>query len=303
MPSPRRRRPPENRVRRARMPREGMLLQVDGSHHAWLEERGPRFTLLLAVDDATGDVPHALFQPAEDARGYFPLMEQVALLRVLPLAFYSDCHGVFLAPSGRRAQRPATQFARAMAELGITQIFAHSPQAKSRVELLAGTLQDRLVTQLRHAEIATIAEAQTVLEHFLPRFNPRFRVQASQPESGYRPLDPTLDLDAALAFRHPRTVARDNTVKCRWRTLQLLPGSERTSYAGARVEAVERPNGELAIRHHGEPIATRPARRRPARCDRRLHANSPAGRRSSRLSCKACRCGPPPACSGSRASP
>ena len=75
MSSPRRRRPPEHRVRRARMPREGMLLQVDGSHHAWLEGRGPRFTLLLAVDDATGDVPYALFRPAEDARGYFSLME------------------------------------------------------------------------------------------------------------------------------------------------------------------------------------------------------------------------------------
>ena len=75
MPSPCRRRPPEHRVRRARMPREGMLLQVDGSHHAWLEERGPRFTLLLALDDATGDVPRALFRPAEDARGYFSLMK------------------------------------------------------------------------------------------------------------------------------------------------------------------------------------------------------------------------------------
>lgn len=69
MPSPRRRRPPAHRVRRAQMPREGMLLQIDGSHHAWLGERRPRFTLLLAVDDATGDVPHALLRPAEDARG------------------------------------------------------------------------------------------------------------------------------------------------------------------------------------------------------------------------------------------
>lgn len=75
MSSPRRRRPPEYRVRRERMPREGMLLQVDGSHNAWLEARGPRFTLLLAVDDATGDVPYAVFRPAEDARGCFSLME------------------------------------------------------------------------------------------------------------------------------------------------------------------------------------------------------------------------------------
>lgn len=90
MSSSRRRRPPEHRVRRARMPREGMLLQVDGSHHAWLEERGPRFTLLLAVDDATGDVPYAMFRPAEDAGGYFSLMNQIVQRRGLPLALYSD---------------------------------------------------------------------------------------------------------------------------------------------------------------------------------------------------------------------
>ena len=90
MSSTRRRHPPEHRVWRARMPREGMLLQVDGTHHAWLEERGPRFTLLLAVDDATGDVPYALFRPAEDARGYFSLMKQIVQRRGLPLALYSD---------------------------------------------------------------------------------------------------------------------------------------------------------------------------------------------------------------------
>lgn len=288
MSSPRRRRPPEHRVRRVRMPREGMLIPVDGSHHAWLEERGPRFTLLLAVDDATGDVPYALFRPAEDARGYFSLMKQIVQRRGLPLALYSDRHGVFLAPARRRVQRPATQFARAMQELGITQVFARSPQAKGRVERLAGTVQDRLVTELRHVAAATIAEAQAVLEGFLPRFNTRFRVQATQPESAYRPLDPALDLNAVLVFRHPRTVASDNTVKYRWRTLQPLPGPERTSFAGARVEVVERPDGDLSVRHHGEPIATRLApppagRLRTARVELARHPDherSVAGRDS-----------------------
>ena len=183
-------------------------------------------------------------------------MKQIVQRRGLPLALYSDHHGVFLTPAGRRAQRPATQFARAMQELGITQVFARSPQAKGRAERLAGTFQDRLVTELHHAAVRTIIEAQAVLEGFLPRFNGRFRVQAAQPESAYRPLDPALDLDAVFAFHHPRTVARDNTVKCCWRTLQLLPGPERTSYAVARVEVVERPDGDLSVRHRGEPIAT-----------------------------------------------
>ena len=260
IPSPRRRRPPEHRVRRERMPREGMLLQVDGSHHAWLEDRGPRFALLLAVDDATGAAVDALFRPAEDARGYFLLLEEIIRRSGLPVAVYSDRHGVFKASSdGRRGLRVSTQFARAMRELGITQIFARSPQAKGRVERAAGTFQDRLVTELRHAGASTIPEAQAVLERFLPRFNARFRVPAAEAEVAYRPLDPALPLASILSFRHPRTVARDNTVKYRWRTLQLLPGSGRTSYAGTRVEVVERPDGELSVQHQGETIASREA--------------------------------------------
>ena len=265
--SPRRRRPPEHRVRRERMPREGMLLQVDGSHHAWLEERGPRFALLLAVDDATGAAVHALFRPVEDARGYFLLLEEIVRRCGIPLALYSDRHGVFKASSdGRRGLKVATQFARAMRELGITQIFARSPQAKGRVERAAGTFQDRLVTELSDASASTIAEAQTVLERFLPRFNARFRVPAAEPAVAYRPLDRALPLASILSFRHPRSVARDNTVKYRWRTLQLLPGPERTSYAGARVEVLERPGGELSVLHQGadDPLARGAAARRGA---------------------------------------
>ena len=206
--------------------------------HAWLEQRGPRFALLLAVDDATGAVVHALFRPAEDARGYFLLMEQVLRRSGIPLALYSDRHAVFRASAQQRAGGEAsTQFARALAELGVRLIFARSPQAKGRVERMAGTFQDRLVTELRLASATTIAEAQAVLERFLPRFNARFAVAARQPAPAWRPLDPALDLGAILAFRHTRSVARDNTVKYHWRTLQLLPSPQRPSYAGARVAA------------------------------------------------------------------
>jgi transposase len=258
--SPRRRRPPVHRVRRERMPREGMLLQVDGSHHAWLEQRAPRFALLLAVDDATGAAVHALFHPVEDARGYFLLMEEVIRRRGIPLALYSDRHGVFKAPpGGRRDVQASSQFARAMRELGVTHIFARSPQAKGRVERAAGTFQDRLVSELSDASASTIPEAQAVLDRFLPRFNARFWVPAAEPGLAYRPLAPALDLGAVLAFRHVRTVARDNTVKYHWRTLQLLPGTERTSYAGAHVEIVERPDGEISVRHGGATIASREA--------------------------------------------
>ena len=170
---------------------------------------------------------HALFRPAEDARGYFLLMEQVLRRSGIPLALYSDRHAVFRASAQQRAGGEAsTQFARAMAELGVRLIFARSPQAKGRVERMAGTFQDRLVTELRLASATTIGEAQAVLERFLPRFNARFAVAARQPEPAWRPLDPALDLGAVLAFRHTRTVARDNTVKYHWRTLQLLPSAQ-----------------------------------------------------------------------------
>ena len=212
------------------------------------------------MTDATGAAVHALFRPVEDARGYFLLLEEIVRRCGIPLALYSDRHGVFKASSdGRRGLKVATQFARAMRELGITQIFARSPQAKGRVERAAGTFQDRLVTELSDAWASTIAEAQTVLERFLPRFNARFRVPAAEPEVAYRLLDPALDLGAILSFRHPRSVARDNTVKYRWRTLQLLPGPERTSYAGAKVEVVERPGGELSVLYQGETIRSREA--------------------------------------------
>ena len=184
--SPRRRRPPRHRVRRKRMAQEGMLLQIDGSHHRWLGEQGPRFVLLLAVDDATGTVPDALFSQEEDTRGYFLLMEGLIRQCGIPLAVYSDRHAVSK-HTGEVGQKPAgpTQFARAMEELGIRQIFARSPQAKGGVERTAGTFQDRLVTELRLAGVTTIDEANEVLHRFLPRFNEKFGVPARDTVSYY----------------------------------------------------------------------------------------------------------------------
>ena len=106
--SPRRRRPPKHRVRRQRMPQEGMLVQVDGSHHRWLEDRGPRFALLLAVDDATGTVPCALFRPEEDAMGYLLLIEGMIERLGVPLALYSDRHAVFKRPCTASAEASRT---------------------------------------------------------------------------------------------------------------------------------------------------------------------------------------------------
>lgn len=253
--SPRSRRSQQHRFRRRRMPQEGMLIQVDGSPHPWLEERADKFVLLLAVDDATGTVAQAVFHPAEDTRGYLILLEGLVRQWGIPLALYSDRHAAF---KYNARQGPvlyeSTQFATVMRELGIQQIFAMSPQAKGRVERMVSTFQDRLVTELRLAGATTMEEANAVLLDFLPRFNDRFAVAAEQPERAYRPVPEDLSLTETVSIRHTRKVARDNTVKYQWRVLQLLPRAERPSYAGLQVDLLERADGELMLRYQGETV-------------------------------------------------
>src|SRR5512139_704362 len=187
--SKRHRRPPCHRYRRQRMPQEGMLLQIDGSRHQWFGDDGPWLTLVLAIDDATGTVPYALFREQEDTEGYFRLMKGVIQRRGVPLGLYSDRYFVFCyskpaeeAPGASVIDRDKpTQFGRAMRELGVTQVFARSPEAKGRIERANGTFQDRLVAELRLAGVKTLDGANGFLESFLPRFNERFSVPGEAP--------------------------------------------------------------------------------------------------------------------------
>ena len=166
-------------------------------------DRVPPFTLLIAVDDATGTVVDALFCEKEDAHSYFRLVHGLVLHLGLPVALYTDRHGVFRHTPGSGLPRMPTQFSRALDELGIQMIFALSPQAKGRVERSAGTFQDRLVTELRLAGARSIGEANRVLEQFLPRYNRRFRVPSQCPESAYRPLDCDLYLGPGAVLQAP----------------------------------------------------------------------------------------------------
>jgi len=270
--SPRRRRPPQHRCRRERYPQEGMLLQVDGSRHDWLEGRGPCLSLVGAIDDATGAVPHALLREQEDAQGYFLLLREIIRTKGIPLALYSDRHSIFQVnpkqPESLEEQlageRQPTQVGRAMKELGIQSRVALSPQAKGRIERLWGTFQDRLVSELRLAGATTLEEANQVLWQFLPRFNARFAVPPAQPGSAYRPLEPGVCLEGVLCFKYRRTVAKDNTVRLGEHTLQLLPGPDRYSYARARVEVQERLDGRVVVAYQGNIIASKEAPPHPA---------------------------------------
>lgn len=276
--SPRKRRTPQHRCRRQRMPQEGMLLQMDGSHHAWLGDRGPRLALLLAIDDATGTVPYALFRDQEDTHGYLLLVQGIITRRGIPLAVYTDRHSVFQhqpvpeEAGGGGAGEP-TQFGRALLELGITQVFAHSPEAKGRVERANGTFQDRLVAEMSLAGVSTMAGANGTLQEFLPRFNGRFGVPAAQPAAAYRPLDAGLDLEGVLCFKERRRVAKDNTVQYHGRTLQLFPGTDRPSYARARVEVQERLDGRVLVSFRGKVLTPEDAP--PLAAELRARAEAP----------------------------
>jgi len=265
--SHRKRRAPKHHSRRKRYPQEGMLLQIDGSKHDWLEGRGPYLTLIAAIDDATSTVPFALFRDQEDAHGYLLMLRHIIQDKGIPLALYSDRHGIFQRspkePESLREQlrgkRDATQFGRALQELGIELIVAYTPQAKGRVERLFGTLQDRLVSEMRLAGATTVDDANRVLWRLLPSFNQRFGVCAEQPGSAYREPSADLSIDSVLCFKYLRNVANDNTVHFHKTTLQLLPDAYRASYAKATVEVQERLDGSLVVVHAGKTIGSQPA--------------------------------------------
>ncbi len=262
--SPRTRRPPKHRSRRERMPREGMLLQVDGSPHDWLEGRGPRLCLVGAIDDATSQVPCALFREQEDTRGYLMVLRHIVEKKGIPLSVYHDKHMIFVSPkkdvesieeqlAGACAR---TQVGRALQELGIESISADSPEAKGRIERLWRTFQDRLGSELRLAKASTLEEADRVLRRFLPRYNRRFVVPAAEAESAYRTVAAGLDLNRVFCLKHERTVGRDNVVSLSGRRFQVLPTHGRSSYARARVEVHERLDGSFAIYHGGTRLST-----------------------------------------------
>lgn len=265
--SPRRRRPPKHRSRRERYTQRGMLLQIDGSDHDWLQGRGPRLTLVGAIDDATGEVPYALFRDEEDAQGYILLLRQIVAEHGIPQALYHDRHGIFERSSKEpetveeqlEGKRRPTQFGRVMEELGIVSIHSLSPQARGRIERLWGTFQDRLVSELRLAGASNREETNKVLWDFLPRHNQRFAIPPAEPGSAYREPPEDFNPDEVFCFKYQRTVGRDNVVRFGEHRLQIMPTNGRLSYVKARVEVHERMDGSLAVYYKGQCLATKPA--------------------------------------------
>ena len=260
--SPRKRRSPRYHRRRERYAQAGMLLQIDGSPHDWLEGRGPRLTLIATIDDATNEIPFALFREQEDAAGYYLLVQHIFQTHGRPLALYADRHMIFQSPKQATIEDqlagklPRTQFGRLLDELGIRLVAARSPQAKGRVERLFGTLQDRLVKALRRANAATLEEANQLLQEFLPKYNARFMVEAAQPGSAYRDQPAYHEFQQCFCFRHERTVANDNTISFAGHKLQIPPGPHQRSYARARVQVCQHLDGHITIHYQDQRLAS-----------------------------------------------
>jgi hypothetical protein len=249
-----------------------MLLQTDGSRHDWLEGRGSWLTLVGMIDDANSEIPGAVFREEEDAAGYFLVLEQVCLSKGIPQAIYADQHAIFQSPSQPTVEQelsddlPRTQFGRLVDELGIQLIAARSPQAKGRIERLWGTLQDRLVKELRKAGACDLESANRVLAAYLPKFNARFRVEAAQPGSAYVPWPSERDPANYFCFKYTRIVTNDNTLSFNNHRLQIPPQPQRQSFAKARVELRHFLDGSLAVFYQDNHLVTfQPASSAPPR--------------------------------------
>ena len=254
----------QHRARRQRRVAEGMLLQVDGSPYAWLGAQGPVWSLIGAIDDATGAPVAAIFREQEDASGYMLMLRQVVTTKGIPAALYHDGHASFRPPKRLSLEEELsgepfpTQVQRLLAELGIEAILAHSPQAKGRIENLWRTFQDRLAKELQLARIQTIDEANAFLPPYLVRYAARFAVAPASTEAAWVPLDPATNLDRYFCFKYSRTVAPDNTISFFKRIIQLPPGPDRLSYARATVDVHERLDRTVAVYHAGRQLIIEP---------------------------------------------
>lgn len=265
------RKTPKRRRSRDRMPQAGLLVQMDASPFDWLEGRGPYLHLHGAIDDATGAVLGLRFGPQEEAATYMRLLrDQVFVRHGLPRSIYTDRHTMFFSPKRDRLtiedelagkQVNLTQLGRAFEALGIQHTPAYSPQAKGRVERLWGTLQSRLVVEMRIANIDTLEQANAFLPAFISRFNERFAVEPKDPTPAFQPAPPPLILDKILAFHHIRKASKGSTVSYGNVTYQLVDQHDHVAALKYRtsVTVIHGLDESLCAFYEGNVYRLRPA--------------------------------------------
>ena len=234
---------------RERRPRFGELIQIDGSPHAWLEDRGPRCTLIVFIDDATSRLTALHFAPSETTRAYLTALRSHVLAHGRPLALYSDRHGIFRVNAKDAASGDGkTEFGRVAERLSIEPIHARTPQAKGREERSNQTLQDRLVKEMRLQGIATMAEAEAYLPVFMAAWNRKFVVDPRDTSSAHRPwTGSAADLETALARREERVLSKALTFRAGGSMYCVKTSGPGTALRGARVTLHHYMDGSMRV--------------------------------------------------------
>jgi transposase len=250
-----RRRKRPHRAWRARKAHVGELVQLDGSHHDWFEGRGPRCVLMAYIDDASSRV-FARFYAYEGTIPALDSFQRYIRQHGIPLAVYADTHTTYRSPAEPTVEeqlagtKPQSQVGRALAELGVELIAAHSPQAKGRVERLFKTFQDRVIKELRLAAVSTLDAANAFLMGYLPIYNRRFAVLPAQTADLHRPRLARGELDRILCIKTKRVLRRDWTVAHNGHLYQV-----QTNVRATQVVMEERVDGTLRMTHQGHVLA------------------------------------------------
>jgi hypothetical protein len=243
----------------------GMLVQLDGSDHDWLEGRGPRCVLIIYIDDATSRILYGEFVDVEDTLTLLRTTRSYLKQQGRPIAFYVDRDSIYV-NNGPGDELPMTQFARAMSELGVEIITANSPQAKGRVERGFHTHQDRLVKELRLRSISMIETANRYLQAvYIPRHNARYAVAPRSTVDAHRPLVAGLDLLDVLSIKLTRVVRNDYTVQYFNHWIQLAEGVGVRPKAEVTVQT--RLDGELRLLYKGLRLSYKPLDHKPSSAD------------------------------------
>jgi len=248
---------------RERKSYRGEMVQMDGSHHDWLEGRGPRLVLMGYIDDADNKA-YARFYEYEGTIPAMDSFKRYIRKKGIPHSVYFDNHTTY--KSTRKATieeeleniDPMSQFERALNELDVRFIHAKSAPAKGRIERLFRTFQDRLVKELRLANTKTLEEANALLDKFLPKFNKRFSIKPAKKESLYRPIPKGLDLDKILCKQTKHVLRNDFTVAHEKKLYQVL---DRTN--AREVEVQERVNGQMLIVYKDQRLKYKEITKKP----------------------------------------
>jgi len=250
---------------RERKPHYGEMLQIDGSHHDWFEDRGPGCVLMGYIDDATGKA-FARFYGYEGTIPAMDSFKRYSKKYGLPMKVYLDKHTTYKSTAKPTIQdelnnvEPLSQFERALKELGVEVLHAHSPQAKGRIERLFRTFQDRVVKEMRLRGIRTLEEANQFIEEYLPLYNKRFSVFPKEKDNFHRPLPKGLALDTILCVKTERSLRNDFTVAHNKKLYQI-----EDSVRAAKVVVQERIDGSMRMIYRDQSLRFKEIIERPVR--------------------------------------